>query len=111
KMGPLESLLKMVPGVNAKALKQAKMDPKAMKHVEAIVLSMTPKERKRPELINGSRRLRIAKGSGRTVQEVNRLLTQFKQMQKMMKSMRGMGMGKGKGMPMGMPRLPGMFGT
>src|SRR5690606_29952232 len=113
KMGPLESLLKMVPGVNAKALKDAKMDPKAMKHVEAIVLSMTPKERKRPELINGSRRLRIAKGSGRTVQEVNRLLTQFKQMQKMMKSMRGMGMGKGKGMPkgMGMPRLPGMFGT
>ena len=60
-----------------------------------------------------SRRKRIAKGSGRTVQEVNRLLTQFKQMQKMMKSMRGMGMGKGKGMPkgMGMPRLPGMFGT
>jgi signal recognition particle subunit SRP54 len=111
KMGPLESLLKMVPGVNANALKQANVDPKAMKHVEAIVLSMTPKERQRPELLNGSRRLRIAKGSGRTVQEVNRLLTQFKQMQKMMKSMRGMG--KGKGMPpgMGMPRLPGMFGT
>src|SRR5690606_13745836 len=61
KMGPLESLLKMVPGVNAKALKDAKVDPKAMKHVEAIVLSMTPKERKRPELLNGSRRLRIAK--------------------------------------------------
>jgi signal recognition particle subunit SRP54 len=112
KMGPLENLLKMVPGVNAKMLKQANTDPKAMKHVEAIVLSMTPKERQRPDIINGSRRLRIAKGSGRTVQEVNRLLDQFKQMQKMMKSLRGMGMGKGKGLPgMGMPRLPGMFGT
>jgi signal recognition particle subunit SRP54 len=111
KMGPLEGLLKMVPGVNAKMLKQAKVDPNAMKHVEAIVLSMTPKERQKPEVINGSRRLRIAKGSGRSVQEVNRLLVQFKQMQKMMKSLRG-GMGKGKGMPgMGMPRLPGMFGT
>jgi signal recognition particle subunit SRP54 len=111
KMGPLEGLLKMVPGVNAKMLKQANVDPNAMKHVEAIVLSMTPKERQKPEVINGSRRLRIAKGSGRSVQEVNRLLVQFKQMQKMMKSLRG-GMGKGKGMPgMGMPRLPGMFGT
>jgi signal recognition particle subunit SRP54 len=112
KMGPLEGLLKMVPGVNAKMLKQAKVDPNAMKHVEAIVLSMTPKERQRPDVIDGSRRLRIAKGSGRSVQEVNRLLVQFKQMQKMMKSLRG-GMGKGKGMPpgMGMPRLPGMFGT
>jgi signal recognition particle subunit SRP54 len=108
KLGPLEGLLKMVPGVNAKVLKQAKVDPKQMKHVEAIVLSMTPKERRKPEILNGSRRLRIAKGSGRTVQEVNRLLEQFKQMQKMMKSLRGMG-GKGRGM--GMPRLPGMFGT
>jgi signal recognition particle subunit SRP54 len=112
KMGPLEGLLKMVPGVNAKMLKQAKVDPKAMKHVEAIVLSMTPRERQRPDILNGSRRLRIARGSGRSVQEVNRLLTQFKQMQKMMKSLKGMGMGRGKGARgMGMPRLPGMFGT
>jgi signal recognition particle subunit SRP54 len=113
KMGPLEGLLKMVPGVNSKMLKDAKVDPKQLKHIEAIVLSMTPKERQRPDILNGSRRLRIAKGSGRSVQEVNRLLTQFKQMQKMMKSLRGMGMGKGKGLPrgMGMPRLPGMFGT
>jgi len=112
KLGPMEGLLKMVPGVNQKMLKDAKVDPKAMKHVEAIVLSMTPKERRKPDLINGSRRLRIAKGSGRTVQEVNRLLEQFKQMQKMMKQFKGMGMG-GKGLPrgMGMPRLPGMFGT
>jgi signal recognition particle subunit SRP54 len=112
KMGPLEGLLKMVPGVNAKMLKGARLDPKQIRHIEAIVLSMTPKERQRPEILNGSRRLRIAKGSGRSVQEVNRLLTQFKQMQKMMKSLRGAGMGKGKGMRgMGMPRLPGMFGT
>src|SRR5688572_4681609 len=91
KMGPLEGLLKMVPGVNSKMLKGANMDPKVMKHVEAIVLSMTAKERSKPDIINGSRRLRIAKGSGRTVQEVNRLLDQFKQMQKMMKSFKGMG--------------------
>jgi signal recognition particle subunit SRP54 len=110
KMGPLEGLLKMVPGVNTKMLKDAKTDPKAIRHVEAIVLSMTPQERRRPDIINGSRRLRIARGSGRTVQEVNRLLTQFKQMQKMMKSMKGMGKGKGRG-GFGMPRLPGMFGT
>jgi signal recognition particle subunit SRP54 len=110
KMGPLEGLLKMVPGVNSKMLKDAKVDPKQIRHVEAIVLSMTPKERQRPDIINGSRRLRIAKGSGRSVQEVNRLLTQFKQMQKMMKSMKGLGRGKGA-RGMGMPRLPGMFGT
>jgi signal recognition particle subunit SRP54 len=98
KMGPLEGLLKMIPGVNTKALKNAKVDPKQLKHIEAIVLSMTPKERRRPDILNGSRRLRIAKGSGRTVQEVNRLLDQFKQMQKMMKQFKGMGMGR---MPLG----------
>ncbi len=85
KLGPLESILGMLPGVNAKALKQAKVDPKRLKHVEAIVLAMTPQERKSPEILNGSRRLRIAKGSGRTVTEVNRLLEQFKEMRKMMK--------------------------
>jgi signal recognition particle subunit SRP54 len=83
-----------------------------MKHVEAIILSMTPKERQKPDLLNGSRRLRISKGCGRPVQEINRLLDQFKQMQKMMKQMKGMGAG-GKGMPRGFggPRMPGMFGT
>jgi len=115
KMGPLESLLKMVPGVNGKLLKQTKVDPKQMKYVEAIILSMTPKERRRPEIINGSRRLRIAKGSGRTVQEVNRLLDQFKQMQKLMKQFKGMGMGRGRGLglPPGLGRggMPGLFGT
>jgi signal recognition particle subunit SRP54 len=110
KMGPLEGLLKMIPGVNSKLLKDAKVDPKQIRHIEAIVLSMTPQERRKPEILNGSRRLRIAKGSGRTVQEVNRLMEQFKQMQKMMKSLKGMGGGKGRG-GLGMPRMPGMFGT
>ncbi len=108
KMGPLEGLLKMIPGVNTKALKQAKVDPKQVKHIEAIVLSMTPQERKRPEIINGSRRKRIAAGSGRTVQEVNRLLDQFKQMQKLMKQLKGMGMGKMMMGGMRGMRMPGM---
>ena len=85
KLGPLEGLLKMVPGVNAKMLKQANTDPRRIRHVEAIVLSMTPEERKQPGIINGSRRARIAKGCGRPVNEVNRLLDQFRDMQKMMK--------------------------
>ena len=93
RMGPLESLLGMVPGVNAKALKQAKVDPNGLKHVEAMVLSMTPDERRRPELLNGSRRSRIAQGSGRSVQEVNKLLKQFEQMKKMMKQMGKLGFG------------------
>jgi signal recognition particle subunit SRP54 len=111
KLGPFENLLKLLPGVNPKMLKDVKMDPKRMKHIEAIVLSMTPQERKKPELINGSRRARIAKGSGRSVSEVNRLLEQFREMQKMMKKMSGGAGGKG-----GMPRMPfgggggGMFG-
>ena len=85
KLGPLEGLLKMLPGVNSKMLKQANTDPKRMKHVEAIILSMTPAERKNPSLLNGSRRLRIARGSGRPISEVNRLLEQFRDMQKLMK--------------------------
>ena len=86
KLGPLEGVLKLLPGVNTAALKQVKnMDPKRMKHVEAIVLSMTAEERREPGILNGSRRARIAKGSGRPINEVNRLLTQFREMQKMMK--------------------------
>jgi signal recognition particle subunit SRP54 len=85
RLGPLEGILKMLPGVNAKMLRQANTDPKRMKHVEAIVLSMTREERKNPGIINGSRRARIAKGSGRSVSEVNRLLDQFREMQKMMR--------------------------
>ncbi|HET7623360.1 MAG TPA: signal recognition particle protein [Gemmatimonadaceae bacterium] len=100
KLGPLEGLLKMIPGVNSKMLKQANTDPRRMRHVEAIVLSMTPAERKQPGMINGTRRLRIARGSGRPVSEVNRLLQQFREMQKMMKRMGSGGRG-GLGM-MGM---------
>jgi signal recognition particle subunit SRP54 len=97
----------MLPGVNTKMLKQVKdADPRRMKHMEAIVLSMTKAERKKPDLMNGSRRARVAKGSGRPVQEVNRLLDQFREMQKMMKKM-GAGGGGGGG-KMRMP--PGMFG-
>ena len=106
KMGPLEGVLKMLPGVNTQAIKQMKADPKRMKHVEAIVLSMTPAERKDPSLINGSRRARIAKGCGRPISDVNRLLDQFREMQKMMKKM-SQG-GRGPQFP-GMPRMP--FGT
>lgn len=100
KLGPLEGLLKLLPGVNAKALKQAKMDPRRMKHVEAIVLSMTKEERKRPQIINGTRRARIARGSGRSVSEVNRLLDQFREMQKMMKKMGAAG-GRPGALPFG----------
>ena len=99
KMGPLEGLLGLLPGVNSKMLKQAKADPRRIRHVEAIVLSMTPEERRRPAVLNGSRRARIARGSGRTVQEVNALLKQFEQMRKMMK-----GMGMGPQMLMQLPR-------
>ena len=102
KLGPLEGVLKMLPGVNTKMLKQANADPKRLRHVEAIVLSMTDQERRKPELLNGSRRARIAKGSGRTISEVNRLMDQFRDMQKMMKKMSAAG-GGGRAMP-------GMFG-
>ena len=109
KLGPLEGILKMLPGVNAKMLSQAKIEPKRMKHLEAIVLSMTPAERKKPETMNGSRRARVAKGAGRPVSEVNQLLEQFKGMQKMMKKVAGGG-GGGMKMPPGMPGGGGMFG-
>jgi signal recognition particle subunit SRP54 len=86
KLGPLKNVLGMLPGVNPAMLKAANLDEKRVKHVEAIVLSMTKKERADPDLLNGSRRLRIAKGSGRPVQEVNQLMAQFNQMKKFMKS-------------------------
>jgi signal recognition particle subunit SRP54 len=86
-MGPLKQVLSLVPGVKAKALQGAQVDEKRLKHVEAIVLSMTPAERADPSVLSGSRKLRIAKGAGRPVQEVNRLLEQFQQMRKLMKRM------------------------
>jgi signal recognition particle subunit SRP54 len=84
-MGPIKQVLGLLPGVNAQALKAVNADDRRLQHVEAIVLSMTPGERADPSVLTGSRRLRIAQGAGRTVQEVNRLLEQFQQMRKLLK--------------------------
>ncbi len=89
RMGPIEQLMKMVPGM-ARSLPAGAVDPKKMRHIEAIILSMTPAERRRPEILNGSRRKRIARGSGRPVAEVNRLLKRFAEMEKMMNNMKGL---------------------
>ena len=85
KLGPLENLIKLIPGAKKMGLSDIQIDPKDMAHVEAIILSMTPKERRNPDIIKASRKTRIAAGSGRSVQEVNKLLQQFDQMKKMMK--------------------------
>ena len=85
KLGPLENILKMLPQAKKMGLNNIKIDPKDILHVEAIILSMTPYERKHPEVLKSSRKQRIAKGSGRSVEEVNRLLKQFEQMKVMMK--------------------------
>ena len=87
KLGPLENLIKLLPGAKKMGLNNVKIDPKKMAHTEAIVLSMTPYERKHPEILKASRKQRIAKGSGTTVTEVNQLLNQFEEMKKMMKMM------------------------
>ena len=87
KLGPLENLLKMIPGAKKMGLDNAKIDPKQMAHIEAIVLSMTPEERHNPDIIKASRKQRIAKGCGLTVTDVNKLLNQFEEMKKMMKMM------------------------
>ena len=87
KLGSLESLLKLIPGAKKMGLNNIKIDPKDMAHVEAIILSMTPYERRHPEVLKASRKERIARGSGRPVMEVNRLITQFEQSKKMMKQL------------------------
>jgi signal recognition particle subunit SRP54 len=87
KMGPLQSLLGMIPGFQGAQMKNVKVDERELDRIEAIILSMTPLERRRPDLIKGSRRLRIARGSGTTVQHVNQLVKQFAQMQKVMKQL------------------------
>ncbi len=95
KMGPLEQIIGMIPGMgNIKQLAQQKPDDKQIGRIEAIISSMTPHERRRSDVINGSRRKRIARGSGTTVEEVNKLLKQFVQMRKMLKMMGGMTSGK-----------------
>lgn len=86
KMGPMEQILNMIPGAGTKSLKNLKVDENELKHIEAIIFSMTPGEREKPLLINGKRRKRIAQGSGTSVQDVNKLLRQFEQMKKMMKN-------------------------
>jgi signal recognition particle subunit SRP54 len=91
RMGPLSNLLGMLPGLGGHQLRNLKVDERELDRVQAIILSMTPEERRRPELIKGSRRLRIAKGSGTTVQQVNQLVKQFDQMRKMMRQL-----GRGK---------------
>ena len=85
KLGPLENIIKMLPQARKMGLNNIEVDPKQMAHVEAIILSMTPYERRHPEVLKASRKQRIAKGSGRSVEEVNRLLNQFEEMKKMMK--------------------------
>ncbi|NOZ03700.1 MAG: signal recognition particle protein [FCB group bacterium] len=106
KMGPVDQLLGMLPGVNRKMLKGMQVDERQLSWTEAIINSMTPQERQNPHIINGSRRKRIAEGSGRSVQEVNQLLKQFQQMQKLMKKM---GTLKGKGNPFSGRGIPHLF--
>lgn len=88
KLGPLENLLKMIPGAKKMGLNNVNIDPKDMAHIEAIIQSMTKEERRNPDILKASRKIRIAKGSGRSVEEVNRLLKQFEQMKVMMKQMK-----------------------
>ena len=94
KMGPLEEVVKLIPGLGSKAVGRMEGGEQQLARIEAMVLSMTPQERRKPELLNGSRRKRIARGSGTTVQEVNRLLRDFEQMRRLFGRMR-----KGKGLP------------
>ena len=104
KMGNLKDLAAMIPGVG-KALKDVEIDDNAFKGVEAIILSMTPKERQHPEILNQSRKMRLAKGSGTNIQDVNRLIKQFDQTRKMMKMVTGSKMSR---MMAQMPKMPGM---
>ena len=107
KMGNLKDLAAMIPGVG-KAIKDVDIDDNAFKGIEAIIKSMTPKERTNPEILNQSRRMRIAKGSGTNIQEVNRLIKQFDQPRKMMKMVTGTNMAKMAGMMSKMKGMPGM---
>ncbi|EMH0511714.1 signal recognition particle protein [Listeria monocytogenes] len=106
-MGPLDELLKMMPGANKmKGLDNMNVDDKQLGHIEAIIKSMTKNEKDNPDIINASRRKRIARGSGRPVQEINRLLKQFAEMKKMMKQMTGGGKGKKGKNPFGNFKMP-----
>ena len=99
-MGPLNQLMGMMPGMNKKMLKGMNLDDRQLMWTEAIINSMTPAERNNPNIIDGSRRMRIAKGSGRNVQEVNQLIKQYFALQKMMKKMGKMKLPAGLNNPM-----------
>lgn len=105
KLGPITDIMKMIPGMNK--LPMDNFDPRDLVRVEAVLSSMTPKERKYPKILNGSRRSRIARGSGTSSQQVNQVLKQFDEMKKMMKQMTQMTKKMGG---KGMPKMPGMFG-
>lgn len=105
-MGSLDQLMGMIPGVNTAALKDVKVDEKQLDRIEAIILSMTPEEREKPDLINASRKRRIADGSGMKVEDVNRLLKQYDQMKQMMKKFSSLTGGKRFGKKGGKLRLP-----
>ncbi|RUM59376.1 MAG: signal recognition particle protein [Persephonella sp.] len=101
-LGPLEKVLKMIPGIGSK-IKDLKVDEKQLIKIEAIINSMTPEERQNPHIINGSRKRRIARGSGTTIMDVNKVLKQYKEMKKLMKKMKKSGKMK---FPMNLPKLP-----
>ena len=105
-MGNLEQLMGMMPGVKPGALKDAKIDEKMLAHTEAIIHAMTPKEREKPDIINASRKKRIAAGSGTSVEEVNKVLRQFEQMLKMMKQFSDMGKTKQGKKMIGRMKMP-----
>jgi len=105
KMGPIKGILSKMPGVDARKLEEADIDDRQIDRTAAIILSMTPQEREKPEILNASRKRRIAAGCGMKVEDVNRLLKQFEQMQKMMKQMTKKGKRRG-----GFPGMPGGFG-
>ena len=105
-MGNLEQLAGMIPGMKPGALKDAKMDEKVLIHQEAIIKSMTRREREHPEMLNASRKQRVAKGSGTSVEEVNKLLKQYEQIKKMMKQFADMGKSKQGRRAMGKMKLP-----
>jgi signal recognition particle subunit SRP54 len=100
-MGPLDQLLGMIPGLGSR-MRGAEVDERALGRIEAMINSMTPEERRHPNVIDGSRRRRIARGSGTSVQEVNRLLRQFEEVKKMLRQFEARGQRKGK-FPMPLP--------
>lgn len=97
-MGSFESILKLIPGVSSKMLRNTEVDNDRFRRMEGIINSMTPQERREPDLLNTSRKRRVAEGSGVTIQDVNQLLKQFDQMRKMMKQMGLFSRGRGGGM-------------